>query len=168
MHILLTIVAVGVGMLIAIQPALNARLAGTLGSPFFGALTNFGVGLGVVAVAGLLIFRPAIPRTEQLAAAPWWAWCGGLLGATFVTLSILLMPRLGAVLFIGSNPRRPAPRRIDHRPLWPDRHQAAPADALAHRRSRPSDHRAHRRADRHAPVDDRPNRACAHAMIRPA
>jgi len=34
--------------------------------------------------------------------APWWSWLGGLLGAVFVTSSILLVPRLGATLFIAA------------------------------------------------------------------
>lgn len=29
-------------------------------------------------------------------AAPWYAWCGGILGAYYVIINILTVPRLGA------------------------------------------------------------------------
>lgn len=102
MQLILVLVALGVGVLIAVQPALNTQLARSLGHPYYGALTNFAVGLVVILVIGLLIVRPGLPREGALASAPWWAWCGGLLGATFVTAAILLLPKLGAVLLIGS------------------------------------------------------------------
>lgn len=102
MHLLLTLVAVGVGALIAIQPALNTQLARSLGHPFYGAFTNFAAGLALIAAIGLAIIRPAAPKWSDLGSAPCWAWFGGLLGATFVTLAILLLPKLGAVLFFGA------------------------------------------------------------------
>lgn len=102
MQLLLILVAVCVGIMIAVQPALNTQLARSAGHPFFGALTNFTVGWLAIMTIGLLIIRPPLPTRAMLASAPWWAWCGGLLGASFVTLAILLLPRLGAVLMIGS------------------------------------------------------------------
>jgi transporter family-2 protein len=32
----------------------------------------------------------------DLIAAPWYAWCGGILGAYYVIINILTVPRLGA------------------------------------------------------------------------
>ncbi len=102
MNILLTLVAVCVGVLIAVQPALNTQLARSLGHAYYGAFTNFLVGFAALATIGLVVIRPGIPKVSTLAGAPWWSWLGGLLGATFVTLAILLLPRLGAVLMIGA------------------------------------------------------------------
>ena len=102
MHILLTIVAIGVGTLIAVQPAINTQLSRSLGHPYYGVLANFGVGLVLITLIGLFVVRPNVPRQADLAGAPWWAWCGGALGVVFVSMSILLLPRLGAVLLIGS------------------------------------------------------------------
>ena len=31
---------------------------------------------------------------------PWWAWSGGLFGAIFIGLAIVLVPRLGAATFV--------------------------------------------------------------------
>ncbi len=102
MPILLTLAAVGVGCLIAIQPALNAQLGRSLGHPIYGSLTNFAVGLLALTLISAMLIRPAIPSGQAATAAPWWAWLGGILGATFVTAAILLLPKLGAVLFIGA------------------------------------------------------------------
>ena len=101
MHIFLILAAVGVGLLVSIQPALNAQLGRSLGHPVYGTLANFSIGLIAASVMVLAFLRPAVPRAEQVASAPWWAWCGGLMGATFVTAALLLVPRLGAVVFIG-------------------------------------------------------------------
>jgi transporter family-2 protein len=35
------------------------------------------------------------PNLQQFANVPWWAFLGGLLGATFVSLSTLTVPKLG-------------------------------------------------------------------------
>jgi transporter family-2 protein len=39
--------------------------------------------------------RASPPGADRLARAPWWGWTGGLLGAFFVTVVVLLAPRLG-------------------------------------------------------------------------
>ena len=102
MPILLTLAAVAVGAMIAIQPAINAQIGRSLGHPIYGSLTNFLIGLAALALITAVLIRPAIPTGQAATAAPWWAWLGGLLGAAFVTASILLVPKLGAVLFIGA------------------------------------------------------------------
>jgi len=35
-----------------------------------------------------------------VARIPWWSWSGGLFGAVFIALAILLVPKLGAATFI--------------------------------------------------------------------
>lgn len=35
-----------------------------------------------------------------MTAAPWWAWSGGILGAVFILLVILLLPSLGAATLL--------------------------------------------------------------------
>ena len=36
------------------------------------------------------------------AAAPWWQWTGGLIGAAYVLASIVLAPRLGAATLVAA------------------------------------------------------------------
>jgi transporter family-2 protein len=47
-----------------------------------------------------LALRDPIPSLATAARIPWWAWSGGLFGAIFIGLGILLVPQLGAAAFI--------------------------------------------------------------------
>ena len=93
--------AVGVGMLLPLQPAINKELKGHIGSHWSAALVSFSVGT-LVLVAMVTILRPGLPSAASLAQAPWWAWLGGTIGAVFVTASIVLVPKLGVVLLVGA------------------------------------------------------------------
>jgi transporter family-2 protein len=87
------------GMLVAAQAGVNAQLARHLGDPVMAAFVSFCVGtlaLGAV----LLARRPSLPGADALAAVPWWAWVGGLLGALFVTVAVVAAPRIGAVSLV--------------------------------------------------------------------
>jgi transporter family-2 protein len=79
------------GVAVAVQPSINARLARSLGS-LESSLVSFAVGtlalLAVVLVAGRGSLR-------GLGGAAWWELTGGLLGAYFVTMTIIAVPRLG-------------------------------------------------------------------------
>ncbi|MEM7623809.1 MAG: DMT family transporter [Planctomycetota bacterium] len=87
------------GCVIAFQPAMNAAFGRAAGGPFGAALNNFVVGVCAMLVAiALLRAWPDYPKASR--DAPWWTWVGGLLGAGFVISSILLVPRLGAGVFI--------------------------------------------------------------------
>ncbi|MCP9933371.1 DMT family transporter [Cyanobium gracile UHCC 0139] len=86
--------AFSAGSLLSLGGAANARLGGTLRSAVAAATVNFLVG---AAALGLLLglggFRAG--PIERLAAVPPWALGGGMLGALYVTLSTLVIPRLG-------------------------------------------------------------------------
>ncbi|TVS00322.1 MAG: DMT family transporter [Phycisphaerales bacterium] len=99
--LLALLMAVAVGMLLPIQPALNAQVRAHTGSPWLGGFVNFMVGFATVTLVALVVgvdFRGLAKLTE----APWWALLGGVIGATFVVSSIVLVPRLGVVLLIGA------------------------------------------------------------------
>lgn len=101
MRLWLIAAALGLGLLVPLQPLLNAemrRAAG--GSGFLAALINFLVGLAALLVCWLA-FRPGWPTAEGLGSAPWWAWTAGLIGGAFVVLTMVLAPRLGVVLMLG-------------------------------------------------------------------
>jgi transporter family-2 protein len=87
--------AVLAGLVIPFQAAINARLGQSLGHPVFGAVTNFLVGLIAIGLIGLLFARH-FAGWERAAATPVWAYLGGLLGVTFVFMSLLAVPKLGA------------------------------------------------------------------------
>jgi transporter family-2 protein len=48
-----------------------------------------------------LILRDPWPEGAALARSNWWAWSGGFFGAIYIAVSILLLPRLSALLLVG-------------------------------------------------------------------
>lgn len=84
---------------IVVQQALNANLRTALGSAAWSGFTSYFV--GVVSMSLLaLVLRDPIPSASVAARVPWWGWSGGLFGAIFIALAIVLVPRLGAGTFI--------------------------------------------------------------------
>jgi bacterial/archaeal transporter family-2 protein len=88
------------GMAVPVQFAVNAELRGAVGGPVMAAVISFLVGTLALLVA-VLVAGEVTPAISDLAGARWWAWAGGLLGAFYVTASIILTPRLGAVTTVG-------------------------------------------------------------------
>lgn len=90
MDVLLAITA---GVLVVLSMTLNSALGLRIGI-FGAAAVNYVVGLaGVLALA--LVF--GLSSSHDLAAVPWWAWTGGLLGVAIVAASNLVLPRIPVV-----------------------------------------------------------------------
>lgn len=79
------------GAVLALQPSINARLAQKVGI-IESSFISFTVGALVLAVAVALWGRGSL---RAIGDAPWWELTGGILGAAFVTLTILVVPRIG-------------------------------------------------------------------------
>ncbi len=95
MALLFALIGAGAaGSFLAIGGAANARLKQILHCAIAAAAINFIVGFSVLA---LLIAVGVLksPNFEKFANVPWWAFLGGLLGAIFVTLNTLTVPKLG-------------------------------------------------------------------------
>ena len=96
-QIVLLALALGVvaGAVIPFQTAINSRLAGQLGAVFPASLISFAIGS---AGLGLLVLVSGTPMPWAATAArqPWWIWIGGVCGLIFLTMNIVLMPRIGA------------------------------------------------------------------------
>ena len=95
MNALYLFAALAAGMGIAVQAAVNSRLAAELGSqPLMGALISFAV--GTLALALIACWQADWPQAlAQAGRQPWWHWTGGLLGACFVFMTVFLAPRIG-------------------------------------------------------------------------
>lgn len=90
--LVLTVLA---GCLMPVQPALSAMVARGLGNPYLSSFISFFV--GTVALGCLcLAQRISWSGGKALPQLPWWVWTAGLIGAFFVTISIVAIPRLGA------------------------------------------------------------------------
>jgi bacterial/archaeal transporter family-2 protein len=82
---------------VAVQSVINARLRVLLDGPLWAAAGQFIVGL-VFLIAVAVITRQPAPVTSGIPRAPLWIWAGGLFGATFILVNIILTPKLGATL----------------------------------------------------------------------
>ena len=99
-YFLLLLFAFVIGAGLPVQAALNSELGRAVGSPIYGALLSF-----VIGIAGLLLYlfatRVDLTTLRQAFALPWYYWLGGLLGALYVAGVIILSPRLGTALTFG-------------------------------------------------------------------
>lgn len=99
METLFIAAALVAGGLLALQAGANAQLAKAVGSPFGATTIQLSVGtLLLVLVAALTGGLVALANLPQV---PWWHAVGGTASAFYVISTILLFPRLGAVVSVG-------------------------------------------------------------------
>ncbi|RKF38177.1 DMT family transporter [Paraburkholderia fungorum] len=94
-----SILAILSGVSVAIQQVLNANLRMALDSAAWSGFVSYFVGVACMALLALVL-RDPIPAVAVTGRVPWWAFSGGLFGATFIALAIFLIPKLGAASFI--------------------------------------------------------------------
>jgi bacterial/archaeal transporter family-2 protein len=81
------------GCLVGAQPPVNARLGREIGS-LQAAAVSFIVGtIALVLIASLA--KGGLGTLSHAGRVPWWGFVGGLLGAVFVTVSLLTVKTLG-------------------------------------------------------------------------
>lgn len=87
------------GSLLTVQAGANAQLSRAVGSPFAATAVQLSVGTALLLVAalvtGTLVALGRLPRAE------WWHAIAGTASAFYVVSTILLFPRLGAVVSVG-------------------------------------------------------------------
>jgi bacterial/archaeal transporter family-2 protein len=87
------------GGLLAVQAGANTQLSRAIGSPFAATTLQ-------VIIAGVLLLLVAagtgtLDAFRDLREVPWWHATGGIATAIYVASTILLFPRLGAVVTVG-------------------------------------------------------------------
>lgn len=92
--------ALGIGVAMSIQTALNTQLRSYLNSPLQAAFLSFVIGTILLAVLVLLQNQPK-PSLQQLSQIPWFLWLGGFLGVYAISLSIYTAPKLGFLTLSG-------------------------------------------------------------------
>lgn len=88
------------GALLPIQFLINARLSQGFQNPLWATTVSFVVGtlglLAWMAMRGQL----GSANWQGALALPWWAWVGGLLGAVYVSLTIITVPVIGPTALV--------------------------------------------------------------------
>jgi len=87
------------GGLLAVQAGANAQLSKATGSPF--AATTLQLSVGTLALLGLALLTGTLTAVAALPHVPWWHAVGGVASAFYVVSTILLFPRLGAIVSVG-------------------------------------------------------------------
>jgi transporter family-2 protein len=93
------LLGIAAGVSIVIQQVLNANLRGALDSTAWSGFASYFVGVVCMAVL-VVVMQDPLPPASLTARVPWWAWSGGLFGAIFIGLAILLVPKIGAATFL--------------------------------------------------------------------
>jgi bacterial/archaeal transporter family-2 protein len=94
----LVVVSLVMGLFMAIQPAINGQLRAYVGSPANAALISTSVSTITLLVYVFGIERKPWPSLATLQSGPWWMWVGGVLGAIFVAVSVVLVQKLGGAV----------------------------------------------------------------------
>lgn len=93
------LLVIAAGASVTFQQVLNANLRIQIGSPWWAAFVSYLVGLLFTLVIALVApgpkFIEAFPKMGD-----WLPWTGGLFGATFIAITILMVPKLGAATTI--------------------------------------------------------------------
>jgi len=94
--ILLSLLA---GFAVPLQAGTNAKLGNLLGYPLWATAVSLLVSL-VVLIAIIIILNAPRPNLAAVQQGPWWIWMGGVAGVFYITVALLMAPRLGALNFI--------------------------------------------------------------------
>jgi bacterial/archaeal transporter family-2 protein len=97
--LLASILATLAGASVVIQQVLNANLRTALNSAVWSGFTSYFVGVICMGLLALALRAP-LPSVAAAVRIPWWAWSGGMFGALFIGLAVVLVPKLGAATFI--------------------------------------------------------------------
>lgn len=94
-------IALGVlaGAVLPIQGAVNGKLKQDLGAPLTVGMVSFIVATLAIAIATAILValkRTPTPQLGNLGTVPWWGWLGGFCAATYVVVTFLMIPEIGA------------------------------------------------------------------------
>lgn len=99
MEVLFVPIALIAGGLLAVQAGANTQLSKATGSPF--AATTLQLSVGAAILTFLALVTGTLVAIWKLPEAVWWHSIGGTASAFYVVSTILLFPRLGAVVSVG-------------------------------------------------------------------
>ena len=93
------LVATGAGVSFVFQQAVNANLRSEIGSPWWAGFISY-LGGTLAMLAMIVALREPWLTGAAMSRTSWMSWTGGIFGAIYIAISILLLPRLGAALVV--------------------------------------------------------------------
>jgi transporter family-2 protein len=93
------LLAFGAGVSVLIQQVVNSNLRMDIGSPWWAGFVSY-LGGTLVMFAMAVMLREPWPSMDMVHRSQWFSWSGGLFGAIYIGISILLLARLGAATAI--------------------------------------------------------------------
>ncbi len=91
------LLGIGIGITLTMQTAVNSRLRKYVISPYLASMVSFLIGTLFLAIIMLLFGEPFSISANTFVNEPTWIWFGGFCGITFLTVNILLFPKIGSV-----------------------------------------------------------------------
>jgi transporter family-2 protein len=91
--------AVGAGVSFVFQQAVNANLRTEIGSPWWAGFISY-LGGTLAMLAMVVVLREPWLSGPMAARSSWISWTGGIFGAIYIAVSILMLPRLGAATVV--------------------------------------------------------------------
>jgi transporter family-2 protein len=92
-------IGLAAGISFVFQQAVNASLRADIGSVWWAGFASY-LGGTIIMLAGAVALRDQFPGWAVIARSNAISWTGGVFGAIYITISILLVPRLGAATVI--------------------------------------------------------------------
>lgn len=92
------IIAIAIGVLISLQPAINAAVADRLGNPLMAATFSIAISLVLLVMAWMSVGK-FDGQWSKISSLPWWVLIGGASGAFFVAGGVMIAPRVGVATF---------------------------------------------------------------------
>jgi transporter family-2 protein len=90
---------VGAGISFVVQQAVNSNLRLELASAWWaGFISYLGGTLAMLAMVALM--REPLLSSGAIARSSWFSWTGGVFGAIYIAVSILMLPRLGVATVV--------------------------------------------------------------------
>jgi transporter family-2 protein len=87
------------GISFVFQATANGNLRAAIVSPWWAGFISY-LGGTLVMLAIVMVLREPMPTAQMIAKTQWVSWMGGLFGAIYIGISILMLPRLGAATLI--------------------------------------------------------------------
>src|SRR5580658_7923489 len=95
----LYLLAAGAGVSFVFQQAVNANLRAEIGSPWWAGFISY-LGGTLAMLAMVITLREPWLSGAMALRSSWVSWTGGIFGAIYIAISILMLPHLGAATVV--------------------------------------------------------------------